>query len=109
LLRPSQSGRAGFSARAYTKEKSHAEAYITHAKAAVVGLAAMTGSSDFTVLGLTDNVELNMQPRREVELLQERYEKHWNEAEDITPDILVVLTSSDWGVWMRLSGWERTL
>ena len=35
--------------------------------------------------GLTDNIELNVQMRREVELLQEWYERHWDEAEDITP------------------------
>ena len=77
--------------RAYTKEKFHAKAYITHAKAAVVGSAALVGSSNFTVPGLTNNVELNIQVRREVEVLQEWYEKHWNDAEDITPDILRVI------------------
>ena len=77
--------------RAYTKEKFHAKAYITHAKAAVVGSTALVGSSNFTVPGLTKNVELNIQVRREVELLQEWYEKHWNEAEDITADILRVI------------------
>ena len=34
---------------------------------------------------------MNIQVRREVELLQEWYEKHWNEAEDITSDILRVI------------------
>ena len=77
--------------RAYTKEKFHAKAYITHAKAAVVGSSALVGSSNFTRPGLTDNIELNIQIRREVELLQEWYEKHWDEAEDISPDILRVI------------------
>jgi hypothetical protein len=77
--------------RAYTKNKFHAKAYITHAKAAVVGSSALVGSSNFTLPGLTKNVELNIQLRREVEVLQEWYEKHWNEAEDITPDILRVI------------------
>lgn len=77
--------------RAYTKEKFHAKAYITHATAAVIGSAALVGSSNFTVPGLTNNVELNIQLRREVEVLQDWYEKHWNEAEDITPDILRVI------------------
>jgi len=77
--------------RAYTKEKFHAKAYITHAKAAVIGSSALVGSSNFTVPGLTRNVELNIQVRREVEILQAWYEKHWNEAEDITPDILRVI------------------
>lgn len=68
--------------RVYNKDKFHAKAYITHAKKAVVGSSALVGSSNFTVPGLTQNVELNIQIRREVELLQEWYERHWNEAGD---------------------------
>jgi len=34
--------------------------------------------------GLTQNVELNIQIRREVELLQQWFERHWNEADDIS-------------------------
>ena len=74
--------------KVYTKEKFHAKAYITHAKQAVVGSSALVGSSNFTLPGLTTNVELNVQLRREVEILQEWYEKHWNAAEDISEDIL---------------------
>jgi len=75
-------------ARVYRKKKFHAKAYITHAKLDVVGSAALVGSSNFTYPGLHDNVELNIQLRREVEQLQEWYERHWDEAEDVTPDIL---------------------
>lgn len=77
--------------RVYNKEKFHAKAYITHAKQAVVGSSALVGSSNFTVPGLTDNVELNVQLRREVEILQEWFERHWDKAEEITPDILQVV------------------
>lgn len=77
--------------RVYTKEKFHAKAYITHAKQAVIGAAALVGSSNFTVPGLTDNVELNVQLRREVDLLQAWYEHHWAEAVEITPDILRIV------------------
>ena len=77
--------------RIYTKEKFHAKAYITHAKQAVVGSSALVGSSNFTVPGLTDNVELNVQIRREVEELQKWYERHCNEAEDVTDDVLRVI------------------
>ena len=76
--------------RVYTKDKFHAKAYITHAKQAVVGSSALVGSSNFTVPGLTDNVELNVQLRREVEVLQEWFERHWDKAEEITPDIIQV-------------------
>lgn len=77
--------------RVFTKEKFHAKAYITHAKQAVVGSSALVGSSNFTVPGLTDNVELNVQLRREVEVLQQWFEDHWSQAEDVTPDILRVV------------------
>jgi len=77
--------------RVYTKEKFHAKTYITHAKQAVVGSAALVGSSNFTLPGITQNVELNIQLRREVEVLQAWYERHWDEAEDITPEILNVI------------------
>jgi superfamily II DNA or RNA helicase len=77
--------------RVYTKEKFHAKAYITHAKQSVIGASALVGSSNFTVPGVTDNVELNVQLRREVDLLQAWYEHHWAEAVDITPDILRIV------------------
>jgi phosphatidylserine/phosphatidylglycerophosphate/cardiolipin synthase-like enzyme len=77
--------------RIYTKDKFHAKAYITHAKQAVVGSTALVGSSNLTVPGLTTNVELNIQFRREVEQLQEWYEQHWKEAENISEEILKVI------------------
>lgn len=57
--------------RVYIKKKFHAKAYITHSKLAVVGSSALVGSSNFTFPGLTGNVELNVQLRREVEELQQ--------------------------------------
>ncbi len=77
--------------RVYTKDKFHAKAYITHAKHAVVGPSALVGSSNFTYPGLTKNVELNVQLRREVEVLQEWYERHWKDAQDITVEVLKVI------------------
>jgi len=74
--------------RVYAKDKFHARAYITHAKLAVVGSSALVGSSNFTAPGLVQNIELNIQIRREVELLQEWYEHHWEDAEDISAEIL---------------------
>jgi hypothetical protein len=40
---------------------------------------------------LTGNVELNVQLRREVEELQQWYEAHWEEAEDVSADVLKVI------------------
>jgi len=78
-------------ARIYRKNKFHAKAYITHAKLAVIGSAALVGSSNFTFPGLYQNVELNIQIRREVEVLQEWYERHWATAEDVSTAILKVI------------------
>jgi superfamily II DNA/RNA helicase len=77
--------------RVFTAKKFHAKAYITHARLAVVGSAALVGSSNFTQPGLEDNVELNIQIRREVEVLQEWFERHWNDAEEVTADLVDVI------------------
>jgi len=78
--------------RVYRRDKFHAKAYITHGRAAVVGSFALVGSSNFTHPGLSENVELNVQVSGpEVRLVQDWYERYWNDAEDITPDILRTL------------------
>jgi len=83
--------RSQIECRVYNKDKFHAKAYITHGKLAVVGSSALVGSSNFSCPGLTQNVELNVQIKAEVEALQEWYERHWREAEDITPDVLKLI------------------
>lgn len=77
--------------RVYNKDKFHAKAYITHSKLSVIPSTALVGSSNFSYPGLTDNVELNVQIRNEVEVLQEWYERHWNDAEDITNEVLKLI------------------
>lgn len=79
--------------RVYTKDKFHAKAYITHAKLDVVGAQALVGSSNFTRPGLTQNVELNIQVQsgREVAQLQDWFEDHWKQAQDVTPAVLQVV------------------
>lgn len=78
--------------RIYRKDKFHAKAYITHAEQAVVGSAALVGSSNLTQPGICENVELNVQiTGAQVTALQEWYDAHWNGAEDVTPEILRVM------------------
>jgi len=78
--------------RVYRKAKFHAKAYITHARFAVVGSSALVGSANFTYPGLTENIELNVQiTGGPVTVLQEWYEEHWNDAEDVTADIVRVI------------------
>ena len=78
--------------RVYRKDKFHAKAYITHARKEVLGAFALVGSSNFTFPGLSENIELNVQlTGRQVGTLQEWYERHWDDAEDVTPEILKVI------------------
>lgn len=77
--------------RVYKERKFHAKACITHARFAVMPSFALVGSSNFTHPGLHDNVELNLQIPYGVETLQAWYEKHWAEAEEVTPEILRTL------------------
>jgi SNF2 family DNA or RNA helicase len=77
--------------RVYRRDKFHAKAYITHAKNEVIGSAALVGSSNFTFPGLTTNIELNVQLRHEVKELQQWYERHWNDAEEVSTEILSVI------------------
>lgn len=78
--------------RVYRKDKFHAKAYITHGRMDVVGSSALVGSSNFTLPGLTQNIELNVQiTGTPVAVLQEWYEEHWDEAEDVSLEILKVV------------------
>lgn len=78
--------------RVYRKDKFHAKAYITHARMEVIGSSALVGSSNFTYPGLSQNIELNVQiTGSPVSVLQEWYEAHWNEAEDVSAEILKVI------------------
>jgi phosphatidylserine/phosphatidylglycerophosphate/cardiolipin synthase-like enzyme len=78
--------------RIYRKDKFHAKAYITHSKMEVVGSAALVGSSNFTYPGLTENLELNVQiTGTPVAVLQEWFEQHWTQAENVTLDLLRVI------------------
>lgn len=93
--------------RVYRKDKFHAKAYITHGRSAVVGSFALVGSSNFTVPGLTDNIELNVQIRgADVGLLQEWYESHWEDAQDVSVDVLAIIEKhtalrSPYEIWVK--------
>lgn len=77
--------------RVYADRKFHAKAYITHTKFEIMPPVALVGSSNFTYPGLHDNVELNIQIRHDVDELQDWYERHWDEAKEVTPDLLRVI------------------
>ncbi len=79
--------------RVYAKRKFHAKAYITHPRVAVIGSVALVGSSNFTLPGLTQNIELNIQVKGagDVAQLQAWFELHWEQGEDITPDVIRII------------------
>ena len=75
--------------RVYRKDKFHAKCYLTHARQEVVGSFGLVGSSNFTLPGITQNIELNVQVTgTPVNVLQEWYEQHLQDAEDVTPNVL---------------------
>lgn len=79
--------------RVYDRDKFHAKTYITHGRFEVIGSQALVGSSNFTRPGLTENVELNIkiESSSEVAQLQAWYENHWDNAVDISADLLKVV------------------
>ena len=87
--------------RVYKKDKFHAKAYITYMKCENYDLIcealniskdyALVGSSNFTRAGLNQNIELNVQIRNDVNQLQDWFEDHWNEAEDVSLEVLKVI------------------
>jgi SNF2 family DNA or RNA helicase len=79
--------------RVYAKKKFHAKAYITHPRVQVIGSVALVGSSNFTVPGLTQNIELNIQIRApgDVSQLQAWFERHWDDGEEVTPQVIQVI------------------
>jgi hypothetical protein len=80
--------------RVYDRDKFHAKAYITHSKLEVVGSQALVGSSNFSLPGLTKNIELNVQIQsaREVAQLQDWFEAHWREAKEITEHVIETIS-----------------
>lgn len=79
--------------RVYAKRKFHAKTYITHPRVSVIGSVALVGSSNFTLPGLTQNIELNVQIRApgDVAELQAWFERYWEEGEDVSEDVLRVI------------------
>ena len=87
--------------RVYDKSKFHAKAYITYFRdeyrdqfISAMNIPtgyALVGSSNFTKAGLTQNIELNVQVREDVDQLQNWFEDHWNEGQDITEAVLKVI------------------
>ena len=74
--------------RVFRPKKFHAKAYITHPKFDVLAPTALVGSSNFTLPGITRNVELNIQIHQKVEALQEWFDRYWENADPVNDEIL---------------------
>lgn len=87
--------------RVYDKGKFHAKAYITYFKDEYKNQFiksmnipegyALVGSSNFTRAGMTQNIELNIQLKEDIDELKEWYEEHWKNSLDITEAVLEVI------------------
>ena len=87
--------------RIFDKSKFHAKAYITYFRddyrnqfiqsMNIPAGYALVGSSNFTKAGLTQNIELNVQIKDDVEQLQTWFDDHWEEGVDITEAMLTVI------------------
>lgn len=102
--------------RVYDKGKFHAKTYITYFRddykeqfisaMNVPDGYALVGSSNFTKAGLTQNIELNVQVKDDVEQLQNWFEEKWNDGVDITEAVLEVIENhcrdySPYDVYLR--------
>ena len=81
--------------RVYTRKKFHAKVYITHTKHDIMQPVALVGSSNFTVPGISQNIEMNVriETGHQVDELQSWFEEFWNDAEEVNEDILKVMES----------------
>ena len=81
--------------RVYSKHKFHAKLYLTHVRPelAVVSSIALVGSSNFTIPGISKNIELNVRvdPQSQVKELQDWFEHFWEQGEDVSEDIFNVV------------------
>lgn len=102
--------------RVYNHSKFHAKAYITYFRdefrnsfISAMNIPtgyALVGSSNFTKAGLTQNIELNVQVKDDVDQLQAWFDQYWEESVDITDAVLEVIENhckeySPYDVYLR--------
>jgi len=77
--------------KVYTKHKFHAKLYITHPREEL-GLDAsfaLVGSSNFTIPGISKNIEMNVRidPQAQVSQLRNWFEEFWEQGEDVSEEV----------------------
>ena len=81
--------------RVFSPKKFHAKMYITHSRFDIVNPVALVGSSNFTVAGISKNIELNVriEDSGRVAELQEWFEHFWehDDTKPISEEVLEVM------------------
>jgi superfamily II DNA or RNA helicase len=80
-------------ARIYARAKFHAKAYLFETDDKQLSDYAIVGSSNFTLPGLTQNLELNMMTTDNLHLqaLRQWYFEMWQEGEDVSDEVIRVI------------------
>ncbi|SNR68863.1 SNF2 family N-terminal domain-containing protein [Desulfurobacterium atlanticum] len=74
----------------YPHSPLHAKLYIFRSRSGIDVGRVITGSSNFTISGLKENLEFNVElkNRADVEFAISRFEKLWEDCKDISEDII---------------------
>lgn len=88
--------------RVYTKERLHAKAYIFELDNPQLPRMSIVGSSNLSMSGIREHTELNLRTNidNDSEKLLEWFERHWEESEEFTQEIVEIISDS----WIK----ERT-
>ncbi len=82
----------------YPHSPLHAKLYIFRSKSGIDVGRVITGSSNFTISGLKENLEFNVElkNRADVEFAIERFEALWNESVEISEDVVKTVKERTW-------------
>lgn len=82
----------------YPHSPLHAKLYIFRSRSGIDVGRVITGSSNFTISGLKENLEFNVElkNRADVEFAIERFEALWNEAEEISKEVVKTVKEKTW-------------
>lgn len=82
----------------YPHSPLHAKVYIFRSKTGIDLGRVITGSSNFTISGLKENLEFNVElkNRADVEFAIDRFESLWNESVEISEDIVKTVKEKTW-------------
>ena len=82
----------------YPHSPLHAKLYIFKSRSGIDLGRVITGSSNFTISGLKDNLEFNVELKNatDVQFAIERFEKLWEKCIDISEDVVATVKKRTW-------------